>query len=508
MTQPAALGADQPDRGSHRFTGTSTIGIGQMRRINGVELMEMQTITGSGLTITHWAYMTPYNPNVFTPPSPTQFVTTNITSPEWRWSAGTTWQIRSQTLFGTPGLGTFKITDYSNGYYWGLGAAPLDSTSGNFTVMGSMTPEGNVLFGFLDDGVLTGLAGQIAGEGASGPVNVFGTLAGSGRVGTASVAGGTLAPGGNGIGTLTVQGNLSFAPGSLYAVEVAPHASDRVNVAGIASLKGTVVASFAPVGTYSPRAQSIVSAAGGRVGAFDALVAADLPAGFLASLSYTPTDVLLNLTAGLGGGTPLNANQSAVAAAINNGFNTGNSLPSGLSALFGQTGATLAGSLGALSGEVQTGAQVSAFAFGNQFLDTVLARGGGAGVPSASQYASLTAAEPAPEPRRLRGWLAGFGGYGWLNGQASTGSSAVQTSTQGLAAGGDWTFDEGMVGFAVTGGSANCFSAMGSAPAGATCSRLAFTAARCWGRSISRPPARGASSASARSAPCPISPTG
>lgn len=28
--------------------GTSTIGIGQMRRINGLELMEMQTITGSG----------------------------------------------------------------------------------------------------------------------------------------------------------------------------------------------------------------------------------------------------------------------------------------------------------------------------------------------------------------------------------------------------------------------------------------------------------------------------
>lgn len=574
--------------------GTSTIGIGQMRRINGVELMEMQTITGSGLTITHWAYMTPYNPNVFTPPPPSQYVTTNITSPEWRWTAGTTWQIRSQTLFGTSGLGTFKITDYSNGYYWGLGAAPLDSTSGNFTVMGSMTPEGNVLFGFLDDGVFTGLAGQITGEGASGamvlrryastgpfgppttaeimpistiaasqtyfisnvgmtvipafqggtlqvdtdgktyaqnftidgsptnrldqrgnsavlsgvlsnavagtpgqlviansesggrivltgtstytgptaiesaatlvvdgsivsPVNVFGTLAGSGRVGTTSVAGGVLAPGGNGIGTLTVQGNLTFTPGSVYAVEVAPHASDRVNVAGTASLKGTVVASFAPVGTYSPRGQSIVSTGGGRVGTFDALVTPDMPAGFFASLSYTPTDVLLNLTAGLGVSTPLNANQSAVAAAINNGFNTGNSLPSGLSALFGQTGSALAASLGTLSGEVQTGAQISAFAFGNQFLDTVLARGGGAGVPSGSQYASLTAAEPAPEPRRLRGWLAGFGGYGWLNGQASIGSSAVQTSTQGLAAGGDWTFDEGMVGFAVTGGSANWF---------------------------------------------------
>ena len=572
----------------------STLGIGQMREIAGVPLMEMQMITSPGLVVTHWAYMTPYNTAVFTPPAASQFVTTNITSPEWRWTAGTTWQIRSQTLFGTASPGTFKITDYSNGYYWGLGAPPLDSSAGNFTILGSMTPEGNVVLSRLDDGVLTNLTGQVAGVGATGtmvlrpydttgvfgplssagvmpvstiaagqtyfisnvgttvipafqggtlqvdtdgliygqsftvdgspgnrldqrgnsallsgvlsdavagtpgqltvansesggrivltgtstysgpttiergamlvvdgsivsPVNVLGTLRGSGRVGTTTVGnGGTLAPG-NSIGTLAVLGNLSFAPGSIYAVEMAPGAADRVAATGSASLKGTVLASFAPGGSYSPRGQSILSAAGGRAGAFDTLVTLDLPAGFLASLSYTSTDVLLNLTAGLGVGTPLTANQSAVAAAINNGFNTGNSLPSGLAALFGQTGPTLAASLGSLSGEVQTGVQVSAFAFGNQFLDTVLARGGGAGLASGSQYASLTATEPASEPRRLRGWLAGFGGYGWLDGQATTGSSAVQTSTQGLAAGGDWNFDEGLLGFAVTGGSSNWF---------------------------------------------------
>lgn len=571
-----------------------TLGIGQMRDIAGVPVMEMQMVTSPGLVITHWAYMTPYNPAVFTPPSASQFTTANITSPEWRWTAGTTWQIRSQTLFGTTSAGTFKITDYSNGYYWGLGAPPLDSSSGNFTMLGSMTPEGNVVFSRLEDGVLTNLTGQITGEGASGAmvlrpydtsgvlgplssagvmpvstiaagqtyfisnvgttvipafqggtlqvdtngrtygqnftvdgsptnrldqrgnsavlsgvlsdavagtpgqlvvansesggrivltgastysgstrvesgatlmvdgslassVSVLGVLGGVGRVGTTTIgSGGVLSPG-NSIGTLAVQGNLTFAPGSTYAVEVAPGAVDRVTATGTASLRGTVLASFAPGGAYSPRAQSILSAAGGRSGTFDTLVTPDMPAGFLASLSYTSTDVLLNLTAGLGMGTPLSANQSAVATAINNGFNTGNSLPGGLAALFGQTGSTLAASLGSLSGEVQTGVQVSAFAFGNQFLDTVLARGGGAGLASGSQYASLTASEPVPSPRRLRGWLAGFGGYGWLGGQASTGSSAVQTSTQGLAAGGDWTFDEGMVGVAVTGGSSNWF---------------------------------------------------
>ena len=145
------------------------IGIGQMREISGVPLMEMQMITGSSLLITHWAYMTPYNPVIFTPPSPTQYVTTDITSPQWRWTAGTTWRVSSQALFGTAAPGTFKISDYSNGYYWGVGAAPQDSTVGNFTVLGSMTPEGNVLFSFLlEGGSLNSLSGQITGDATTG----------------------------------------------------------------------------------------------------------------------------------------------------------------------------------------------------------------------------------------------------------------------------------------------------------------------------------------------------
>lgn len=158
------------------------IGIGQMREISGVPLMEMQMITGSSLLITHWAYMTPYNPAVFTPPSPTQYVTANVTSPEWRWTANTTWRVTSQSMFGTAAPGTFKITDYSNGYYWGVGAAPQDSTIGNFTVLGSMTPEGNVLFSFLLGGdSLSSLSGQITGDATTGamvlrPYNLSGTF--------------------------------------------------------------------------------------------------------------------------------------------------------------------------------------------------------------------------------------------------------------------------------------------------------------------------------------------
>lgn len=144
------------------------VGIGQMREIGGVPLMEMQMITGTSLLVTHWAYMAPYNPAVFTPPSPTQYVSADVTSPEWRWTAGTTWQVSSPTVFGTATPGTFKLTGYSNGYYWGVGAAPLDSLVGNFTVLGSMTPEGNVLFNLLFGASFDSLSGQITGDATTG----------------------------------------------------------------------------------------------------------------------------------------------------------------------------------------------------------------------------------------------------------------------------------------------------------------------------------------------------
>ncbi|WP_163769000.1 hypothetical protein, partial [Providencia stuartii] len=61
-------------------------------------------------------------------------------------------------------------------------------------------------------------------------------------------AGGVLAPG-NSIGTIPVAGNLSFAAGGGYRVEVAPGGADRTNVSGTASLACT--ATFLPqAGTY------------------------------------------------------------------------------------------------------------------------------------------------------------------------------------------------------------------------------------------------------------------
>jgi autotransporter-associated beta strand protein len=168
--------------------GITTVGVGQMRSVGGETLMEMQMTTGGSLLLTHWAYMAPYNPSTFTPPAPTQVITADVLSPQWQWTKGTTWRLVSQELFGSSTPGTFKISDYNSGYFWGQGVGPDGSPIGNFTQIGSITPEGNVLFSLLGaDGALTNLTGQITGDGTTGSI-VLHQYVTSGLFGTGAAA--------------------------------------------------------------------------------------------------------------------------------------------------------------------------------------------------------------------------------------------------------------------------------------------------------------------------------
>jgi len=171
------------------FTGTSgttTIGIGQMREITGTTYMEMQMLTSiGGSYLTHWAYMTPYDGNPETLPA-LDLPTTPI-SQEWAWMEDTTWNLASDGLFGPGGVGTFTLGTYDNGYYWGTGTGPEGSATESFSVIGSATPEGNILFDVLSDGVLTSLAGQIAGDATTGEMALR-IYDAAGNPGDASVA--------------------------------------------------------------------------------------------------------------------------------------------------------------------------------------------------------------------------------------------------------------------------------------------------------------------------------
>ncbi len=161
------------DAGQVRMTfvgvssGAQTIGIGQVRTISGTDYMQMQMITGnSSMLTTHWAYMAKYDPNTFVPPS--LFPDGTLLSQEWKWTDGSTWRLQSESLFGSGGEGTFTITNYRNGYFWGPGTGPANSAAATYTQIGSFTPEGNVLFNVLIGGTLTSLAGQITGTGLTG----------------------------------------------------------------------------------------------------------------------------------------------------------------------------------------------------------------------------------------------------------------------------------------------------------------------------------------------------
>ena len=202
--------------------------------------------------------------------------------------------------------------------------------------------------------------------------------------------------------------------------------------------------------------------------------------GFAASLSYTPTDVLLNLTAGLGLGGRLSQNQQNVADLLNSYFNNGGALPPNFVAIFGLTGGNLGNTLTLLSGEPATGAQQGAFQLTGQFLGAMLdpfvdGRGRGANGPAlgfapdreklpddvALAYAKVMKAPVATAPpafeQRWNVWGSAYGGYSRTSGDpAGVGSHDVTARAGGFAAGLDYRVTpDTVVGLALAGGGTN-----------------------------------------------------
>jgi len=307
-----------------------------------------------------------------------------------------------------------------------------------------------------------------------------------GTVGATQInSGGTFAPG-NSPGTMTVQGSLAFQSGAIYLVQINPSTASLANVTGTASLAGTVQAVFAP-GSYTARSYDILHASGGLAGTFSG-VSGNVPPGFNEMLSYTATDVILNLTAALGlTSTPagpsalacgFSVNQCNVAGAINAFFNNGDALPPNFLALFNLTGSNLANALTLLSGEPATGAQQPAFQLMNQFLGIMLDPfvDGRAGVGGVYGYAIPFAPdrEPLPEDialayskvlrtpvtkaplfeQRWSVWGAGYGGLNKTSGDPIViGSHDLTAHTAGGAAGLDYRVAPGaIIGFALAGG--------------------------------------------------------
>jgi uncharacterized protein with beta-barrel porin domain len=311
-------------------------------------------------------------------------------------------------------------------------------------------------------------------------------LTGTGTVGATTIAsGGKLAPGNtmSPTGTLTITGNLAFQSAALYVVAVNPTSAASAMVSGTAALTGASVQTVFATGSYVTKSYDILHATGGLGGTMFSGISGNLPSGFAESLSYTATDVMLNLTLNTGGGTSaLNRNQQSVANSINTFFNNGGTLTPGFVNLVGLSGNNLGNALSQVSGEAATGAEKSSFQMTTQFLDLLLdpSASGRVGGTSASgfapeqqarlppdialAYASVLKAPPAPVnfDQRWNVWGSAFGGTSNAGGNSVAGTNHVTAGDYGVAAGADYRVTPNtVVGFALAGGNTNWSLAQG-----------------------------------------------
>ena len=150
----------------------------------------------------------------------------------------------------------------------GSGELTIDGDNSGFT--GTSTIKGGALIVGSDDRHGTArLGGSVTlGEGVT--LGGHGTI-GSGSGSLVSIGSGALLAPGNSIGTLTINGDLSFAAGAIYQVEVDPAgtASDLTHVTGRAALSGASVLHIGEDGVYNPLSTyRILSADGGVTGKF------------------------------------------------------------------------------------------------------------------------------------------------------------------------------------------------------------------------------------------------
>jgi autotransporter-associated beta strand protein len=294
-----------------------------------------------------------------------------------------------------------------------LGTGTLILT-GTDTYIGPTAVQAGTLVvnGSAASSIVTLASGTVLG----GAGSVGGIVAPSG----ATVAPGVLTP----FSRLTVAGNVSFAAGSVYQVNINPSGGhDSLLATGTATLSGGTVQVLAASGPYIPGSRfTLLTAGSGVTGQFGSLAIGSNLAYLTPSLSYDANNVYL----GFAQTAPLisqamSRNQTVAAAALQ-------TLPvtSPLyNAVVVQTPSGAQAALTALSGEIH------ASTIAAQFEDQA--------APRAAVLDRLAQA-PAPD-NRFDYWSQAFASSGHLG--ASGGSSTLNRTNAGVIVGADHGVGEG-----------------------------------------------------------------
>jgi uncharacterized protein with beta-barrel porin domain len=361
---------------------------------------------------------------------------------------------------GGSGTATFDVSQIGGGaQYQGFGT--FNKIGGStWPLAGPNTaPAWTVQQGALD------VSGTIGATTVTG-----GTLMGTGTVGNTRIdAGGAFTPGNGTAGSsLNVAGNLAFASGASYVVQVDPASASLAKVTGTAALGGATVDAIFANGTYVARRYTILTAAGGISGSFAGVTNFNLPANVSDTLSYDANNAYLNFKLSFASPGGLNQNQQAVGNALIDSFNTSGGIPS--------VYATLSpAALSQAAGETATGSQQTTFAAMTQFMgmmtdvfvdgrgDAPSAGGGAAGYADEDALAhgrkpndALAAidTEAPPPVREFEHWslrTATFGGSQTIEGGAVGSNTASRIA--GTAVGADYRFSpDTIAGFALAGG--------------------------------------------------------
>lgn len=264
-------------------------------------------------------------------------------------------------------------------------------------------------------------------------------LAGAGTVGNLRIAsGGMIAPG-QSIGTLDVAGDLSFASGSFYEVEVnAEGQSDLIVVTGATTIEGGSVVGIAAGGDYRPEtAYTILTSAGGIEGEFGDVTSS---LAFLdPTLTYGDTEIQLTLarndTAFDRVGYTRNQ-QAAARGAESLGY--GNAL---YDAIVMQDAATARSIFTQVAGEVHAstyGVLINNSRFVRDAMDDRLRASGGETLLADMTVVGLDTKAPRPvagDTKEAALWMRGFGSWNEVDGDGN--ASGLSSNTGGVLGGFD-----------------------------------------------------------------------